>query len=128
MVRVMAAVQPVNRHQGSRAQTRRRLLDVGRRAFARHGHAGVNLKEDILVPAGVSVGSFYHQFRDKTALFLAILSEHSETFRAMLRDAQTLDGAAAPGDVARHRRVSAHNAAHAGKEGSDLRHAIRHLL
>lgn len=60
---------------GSRERTRKRLLDAGRRAFARAGPGGANLKEDILVPAGVSVGSFYHQFRDKTELFVAVLEE-----------------------------------------------------
>jgi AcrR family transcriptional regulator len=57
---------------------------VGRRAFARRGHAGTNLRDDILVPAGVSVGSFYHQFGDKTDLFLEILRQHSEHFLALV--------------------------------------------
>jgi AcrR family transcriptional regulator len=34
---------------------------------------GVNLREDILIPAKISAGSFYHQFSDKTELLLAIL-------------------------------------------------------
>jgi AcrR family transcriptional regulator len=33
------------------------------------------------------VGSFYHRFADKTDLLLAILREHSEAFRAALRNA-----------------------------------------
>jgi AcrR family transcriptional regulator len=86
----------------SRALTRRRLLAVGRRAFSRKGHAGTNLKDDILIPAAVSVGSFYHQFRDKTDLFLEILRVHSETFRTMIREAHTPSKAGQPGDVARH--------------------------
>src|SRR5690242_6343153 len=86
----------------SRAQTRRRLLACGRRAFARKGHAATNLREDILTPAGVSVGSFYHQFRDKTDLFLAILEHHADTFRSMMRDAHTPGPSVAPVDVARH--------------------------
>ena len=95
------AVRPERRSE-SRAQTRRRLLAVGRRAFARKGHAGTNLKDDILVPAGVSVGSFYHQFRDKTDLFLEILREHSETFRAMMHATHDPAAAGEPQELALH--------------------------
>jgi len=61
-------------------------MAAGRRAFAVKGLAGTNLKNDILVPAGVSVGSFYHQFRDKTELLLAIMEEYAQAFRARLRE------------------------------------------
>jgi AcrR family transcriptional regulator len=71
-----------------RAATDKRLFAAGRAAFARKGLAGTNLTADILAPAGVSVGSFYHRFTDKTDLLLAILREHSEAFRAALRDAR----------------------------------------
>src|SRR4051812_26345247 len=87
---------------GSRAQTRARLLAVGRRVFARKGHAGTNLKEDVLVPARVSVGSFYHQFRDKTDLLLAILEDHSQTFLAMIHEAHQPREESEPGEIARH--------------------------
>jgi AcrR family transcriptional regulator len=83
------------------AQTRRKLLEVGRRAFARKGHAGVNLRDDILVPAGVSVGSFYHQFRDKTELFLEIMREHTETSLTKVQRVHAPSALAAPGDLAR---------------------------
>jgi len=79
---------------GSRAtvktRTRERLFSVARQAFADKGLAATNLKTDILRPAGVSVGSFYHQFRDKTELFLAILETHEESFRKLLRAVHTL--------------------------------------
>lgn len=81
------AVEPTRRRTAQRARTRNQLLEYGRQAFARRGHAATNLKEDILLPAGVSVGSFYHQFQDKTDLFLAILEEHGATFRRMIHDA-----------------------------------------
>ena len=74
------------RRRASAQETRRRLLAAGRHAFAVKGLAGTNLKKDILVPAGVSVGSFYHQFRDKTELLLAIMEEYAQTFRAHLRE------------------------------------------
>ncbi|HZR80214.1 MAG TPA: TetR/AcrR family transcriptional regulator [Candidatus Binatia bacterium] len=86
----------------SRARTRARLLAVGRRAFARKGLAGTNLKDDVLAPARVSVGSFYHQFRDKTDLFLAILEEHSRTFRAIVHAAHSPTRVAEPEAMARH--------------------------
>lgn len=86
----------------SRERTRRRLLDFGRRAFARRGHAATNLREDILVPAGVSVGSFYHQFKDKTDLFLAVLHEHDETFRTMIHEAHRPGEGVPAARLARH--------------------------
>lgn len=89
------------RRSQSREQTRRRLLQVGREAFARNGHAGTNLKQDILGPARVSVGSFYHQFKDKTDLLVAILREHSETFRAMIQNGNRRERDQ-PAAVARH--------------------------
>src|SRR5215510_4284224 len=85
----MEAVRAERPRREAGEQTRRKLLQTGRRAFARKGHAGTNLRDDILVPAGVSVGSFYHQFRDKTDLFLAILRDHSTTFLALLHRAHT---------------------------------------
>jgi AcrR family transcriptional regulator len=91
-----------NARSTSREQTRTRLLAVGRRVFARKGHTGANLKEDILVPAHVSVGSFYHQFRDKTELLLAILEDHSQTFRAMVQEAHQPRPESEPGEIARH--------------------------
>ncbi len=72
------------RRRAAAEATRRRLLRAGRRAFARRGLAGANLRDDILAPAGVSVGSFYHQFEDKTELLLAILREQREIVRRRL--------------------------------------------
>jgi AcrR family transcriptional regulator len=74
------------RRRASALETRRRLMVAGRHAFAVKGLAGTNLKNHILVPASVSVGSFYHQFRDKTELLLAIMEEYAEDFRARLKE------------------------------------------
>ena len=56
-------------------ETRRRLLVQGRLAFAAKGHDGVSLQRDVLEPSGVSNGSFYHQFEDKTDLLVAVLDD-----------------------------------------------------
>lgn len=78
----MSAAAATRALRGPARETRRRLLEAGRRAFARKGLAGTNLVADVLEPAGVAVGSFYHQFSDKTDLLLTILGEHAESFRA----------------------------------------------
>jgi AcrR family transcriptional regulator len=70
-----------------RSSTDKRLFSAARAAFARKGLAGTHLTADILAPARVSVGSFYHRFTDKTDLLLAILREHSEAFRTALHHA-----------------------------------------
>lgn len=60
--------------RGPRAQkTREKLLNAGRKAFASKGLGGASLREDILAPAGVSAGSFYHQFADKASLLAEII-------------------------------------------------------
>jgi AcrR family transcriptional regulator len=78
------AVAPTRRR--SAEVTRRKLLETGRHAFAALGHDGVNLQRDILTPAGVSVGSFYHQFHDKTDLMVAIIDEAGELSRAVVTE------------------------------------------
>ena len=68
-------------------ETRQRILDAARIAFAAKGHDAVNLRSDILEPAGVRVGSFYHQFTDKTALLVELLRDASvERRRQVLGD------------------------------------------
>ena len=112
---------PSKRRSAQREKTRRQLLEFGRKAFARRGHAGANLKEDILLPAGVSVGSFYYQFRDKTDLFLAILEEHGTTFRRMIHAANRPREGMDPEQVARHSFETVFDIA---EENADLFHIM----
>ena len=97
----MSSATAPRRARPSAAETRRRLLAAGRTAFARKGLDGTNLRDDILAPAGVSVGSFYHQFRDKTELLLAILLEDSAAFRARLHQIHTPAPGRTFADIAR---------------------------
>jgi AcrR family transcriptional regulator len=77
--------------QARSAETRRKLLDAGFEAFAAKGHDGVNLVDDILEPAGISTGSFYHQFADKTELLREILAEAATRRRAFIVGLADLD-------------------------------------
>jgi AcrR family transcriptional regulator len=79
--------------QARAAETRRRLLDAGFQAFATKGVDGANLVEDVLEPAGVSIGSFYHQFADKAELLREILAEAADRRRAFIVRLSELDPA-----------------------------------
>jgi AcrR family transcriptional regulator len=69
--------------------TRQRLIAQGRLAFAAKGHDGVSIQRDVLQPSGVSNGSFYHQFSDKTELLLAVLDEAAAASRSVLHETIT---------------------------------------
>ncbi|MCO5318939.1 MAG: TetR/AcrR family transcriptional regulator [Microthrixaceae bacterium] len=64
--------------------TRARILDAAGSAFARLGYDGASLTADILEPAAVSTGSFYHQFPSKRALLTALLDEATDNLRQLL--------------------------------------------
>ena len=70
-------------------RTRARLLKVARKAFANSGYAGASL-EDIARTAGFTTGAVYHQYRDKKALFRAVLEdledERYEEVRSISRE------------------------------------------
>jgi AcrR family transcriptional regulator len=55
-------------------RTRAKLLEVARAAFAAQGYAGAAL-EAIAKRAGVTTGAVYHLYRDKKALFAAVLED-----------------------------------------------------
>jgi AcrR family transcriptional regulator len=81
--------------------TRCRLIAQARLAFAAKGHDGVSVQRDVLQPSGVSNGSFYHQFADKTDLLVAVLDDASEAARFVLNEAITTTPAADPEQRAR---------------------------
>ena len=80
------ASAPARPRQARSRATREHLLAAARRAFAEHGHDGVNLRVHVLEPAGVGVGSFYHQFADKTDLLITLLDEAAEDRRRAVVD------------------------------------------
>jgi len=92
-VKSMATVQlePRKRltRKESRAQTRTKLIAVGRAHFLRNGLGGA-VAEKIAEDAGYSRGALYSNFDSKEELFLAVIDEqkmhHHEAFEAILRD------------------------------------------
>lgn len=70
----------------SREATRRRLVDAGTELFALEGLHGVTSAR-IARRAGVATGTFYLHFRDKRALFQAIVFEALEELRRRQQEA-----------------------------------------
>lgn len=81
--------------------TRRRLLTVARAAFAAKGFDGTHLVADVLEPAGVSAGSFYHQFRSKADLYAAVVQEAADGWASPFEVVAAADGPISIVDVAR---------------------------
>ncbi|HLZ73259.1 MAG TPA: helix-turn-helix domain-containing protein [Dehalococcoidia bacterium] len=64
-------------------QTRRLLLDVGRRLFTERGYAGT-ATEEIVRQAGVTRGALYYHFKDKQDLFRAVVEDVQQESMARL--------------------------------------------
>ena len=74
-----------NKHVERSRATRERLLAHARTLFGERGYAAVGT-EEIVRAAGVTRGALYHQFRDKEALFEAVVEEvEAETTGAWRR-------------------------------------------
>jgi AcrR family transcriptional regulator len=72
-----------NKHVERSRATRERLLAHARELFAERGYAAVGT-EEIVRAAGVTRGALYHQFRDKAALFEAVVEAvEGETTQAI---------------------------------------------
>jgi TetR/AcrR family transcriptional regulator, transcriptional repressor of aconitase len=73
----------------SRAQTRAKLVAVGRQHFIRHGLGGA-VAEKIAEDAGYSRGALYSNFDGKEELFLAVIREEQErrmqAFHSMFKE------------------------------------------
>jgi AcrR family transcriptional regulator len=69
------------RHKGRQAErseaTRKALVDVGRKLFAKRGYADVGT-EEIVRRAGVTRGALYHHFSGKEDLFRAVAEQVEE--------------------------------------------------
>lgn len=56
------------------AETRGKLLDAGRKAFAERGYADASM-DDFTAAAGLTRGALYHHFGDKKGLFEAVVTQ-----------------------------------------------------
>jgi AcrR family transcriptional regulator len=66
--------------------TRRALLDAARALFASKGFADTPT-EEIVARAGVTRGALYHHFKDKIALFRAVVEEMEQEVTAKVAEA-----------------------------------------
>lgn len=56
------------------AETRKKLIEVGRRAFATYGYAETSM-DKLTAEAGLTRGALYHHFGDKKGLFAAVVDQ-----------------------------------------------------
>jgi AcrR family transcriptional regulator len=85
---------PAVRRSANLRPTRDVILDAAERRFAERGFAGVSVRE-IATDAGLkNQASLYHHFKNKKALYEAVLARGLEPIIEMVATAQT------PGDVA----------------------------
>jgi AcrR family transcriptional regulator len=77
------------------ATTRTALLNAARTLWGERGFAAVGTPE-IATTAGVTRGAMYHQFADKTSLFVAVLEAVEEEVMARLGEAVLAAAPASP--------------------------------
>ena len=75
------AVQTVKRRElrGRGESTRQMIVEVGRRLMSEHGLGGTALA-DIQAATGLSKGAFYHHFRSKEDVALAVVAAAAEEY------------------------------------------------
>jgi AcrR family transcriptional regulator len=92
--------------------TRDVILDAAGRRFAERGFAGVSVRE-IAADAGLkNQASLYHHFRDKRALYEAVIARGVEPIVAMVAGSRTGPGTADGGDAFFVERLVDYLAAH----------------
>lgn len=62
------------RRQDMMEETRAKLIDAGRRAFAAKGFAAASM-DDLTAEAGLTRGALYHHFGDKRGLLAAVVAQ-----------------------------------------------------
>jgi AcrR family transcriptional regulator len=82
------------------AATQQALLKAARALWGARGFAAVGTPE-IAKAAGVTRGAMYHQFADKTSLFVAVLESVEEEVMARLGEAVVAASPASPADALR---------------------------
>ncbi len=66
-------------------ETRRRILDGARQAFARHGYSGATVRV-LEREIGLSRGAIFHHFADKDTLFLALAADEAAQTAAVVTE------------------------------------------
>lgn len=69
--------------------SREKILEIATRLFIAQGYRGISMRE-IAEAVGVSKPAIYHHFRDKEALFLAILNRNVQGLSATIQQAHQM--------------------------------------
>jgi AcrR family transcriptional regulator len=95
MGRVMTARKLTTKHELKTRETREQLLKAAETIFARDGYQGAELGE-IAALAGRTKGAIYAQFASKEEVFLALIEENRQRYRAkmeaLLAESTTIEG------------------------------------
>ena len=98
----MTAAEAVpNMRERSRLETRRRLIEAGKKLFARRGFARTRAT-DISREAGVAVGTLYVHFTDKEELLREILFQGFGELHAVVQRITETEYATVPESVRAH--------------------------
>lgn len=73
------------RPKGQGDQTKERIAEKARIIFEQKGYAGTSM-EDIREASQISKGSIYYHFKNKEELFLYVVEQSSEQWRAMWKE------------------------------------------
>src|SRR5580700_697305 len=76
-------VKTANKHELRTKQTRALLLQAAETVFVRDGYEGAELGE-IAALAGRTKGAIYAQFKSKEDIFLALIEERTQCYRARM--------------------------------------------